>query len=129
MILADTSVWIDLLKSGSTLAVPIDILMEIVTCGPVVQELFQGMRSSPDARAFLLAFDAVPRICNPLPESVFRDAAEIYRQGRSRGGTIRSSTACLIAAIAIKYDVPVWHRDRDYRAIAQFTPLQTLERS
>ena len=126
MILADTSVWVELLNSRS--AVPLEILIEIVTCGPVVQEITQGMRNSSDARTFLLTFDAVPRICDPLPERIFREAAEIYRQGRSRGFTIRSSTDCLIAAIAINHDVPVWHRDRDFRTIAQYTPLRTLER-
>jgi predicted nucleic acid-binding protein len=33
---------------------------------------------------------------------------------------------CLIAAIAIDRDVPVWHRDRDFQAIAQYTALETV---
>jgi predicted nucleic acid-binding protein len=40
-------------------------------------------------------------LSDPVPEAVFLQAAEIYRQGRQKGYTIRSSTDCLIAAIAI----------------------------
>jgi predicted nucleic acid-binding protein len=39
--------------------------------------------------------------------------------------TIRSSADCLIAAIAIANSIPVWHRDRDFSAIAKFTALET----
>jgi predicted nucleic acid-binding protein len=53
-------------------------------------------------------------------------AADIYRQGRRRGLTIRSATDCLIAAIAIRNGVPIWHRDRDFEAIASFTALETI---
>jgi predicted nucleic acid-binding protein len=38
--------------------------------------------------------------------------------------TIRSSIDCLIAAIAIENRVPVWHRDRDFSAIATYTALE-----
>jgi predicted nucleic acid-binding protein len=51
---------------------------------------------------------------------------EIYHQGRSRGYTIRSSTDCLIAAIALENKVPVWHRDRDVATIARYTPLRAV---
>jgi predicted nucleic acid-binding protein len=33
---------------------------------------------------------------------------------------------CLIAAIAIENRVPVWHRDRDFTAIARYTTLETV---
>jgi predicted nucleic acid-binding protein len=32
----------------------------------------------------------------------------------------------LIAAIAIRNGVPVWHKDRDYNLIARCTPLRAL---
>jgi predicted nucleic acid-binding protein len=31
---------------------------------------------------------------------------------------------CLIAAIAIENGVPIWHRDRDFGAIARYTGLR-----
>ena len=35
-----------------------------------------------------------------------------------------SSTDCLIAAIAIDNGVPVWHKDRDFEAVARYTSLR-----
>ena len=43
------------------------------------------------------------------------------------GITVRSSYDCVIAAIAIENKVPVWHRDRDYRSIARYTPLREID--
>jgi predicted nucleic acid-binding protein len=66
----------------------------------------------------------MPRLSDPLPSELFVNAAEIYRQGRRRGMTIRSAADCLIAAIALENDATVWHRDRDFDTIAQFTNLK-----
>ena len=62
------------------------------------------------------AFLALPMLSNPMTASLFPRAAEIYRLGRWRGVTIRSSVDCLIAAVAIENRVSVWHRDRDFSA-------------
>jgi predicted nucleic acid-binding protein len=124
VILVDTSVWISLLKQNTRAWRDADRILNFVTCGPIIQELFQGFREDP--RAVVLRKDilAIPRISDPVDTPTFLEAAEIYRQGRQRGYTIRSSIDCLIAAIAIKNNVPVWHRDRDYSAIAKFTSLR-----
>ena len=45
-----------------------------------------------------------------------------------KGITIRSGIDCLIAAIAIENDVPVWHRDRDFVEIAKYTRLRVVDR-
>jgi hypothetical protein len=126
MILVDTSVWIELLNGKKPTRPSEDDLLRFVTCGPVVQEVLQGLRDSPAARSFRRYFEAVVCLADPLPLRLFNDAAEIYRQGRRRGLTIRASTDCLIAAIAIEYETPVWHRDRDFDAIATYTRLQTV---
>jgi len=126
MILVDTSVWIELLNGHVARTVAPDDLVQFVTSGPVVQEVLQGLRDRPTSEAFREAFLALPRLSDPLPLSLFLEAAEIYRLGRRKGCTIRSSTDCLIAAIAIQNRVPVWHKDRDYTAIARFTSLETL---
>jgi predicted nucleic acid-binding protein len=59
---------------------------------------------------------------------LYLKAAAIYREGRSRGYTIRSAIDCLIAAIAIEHSVPVWHRDRDFSTIARYTSLRAMSR-
>ena len=128
MILVDTSIWIELLKGNVPAEFSGEHLLGFVTCGPVLQEVLQGLREGVLADAFREAFLALPRLNDPLPWSLFLEAAEIYRQGRKKGYTIRSSTDCLIAAIAIENHVPVWHKDRDFAIIARYTKLEALER-
>ena len=91
-----------------------------------MQEVLQGLTPGLQSDAFRRAFLAIPTISDPVPLSLFVSAAEIYRQGRRRGITIRSSVDCLIAAIAIDNGVPVWHRDRDFAAIARYTGLEVV---
>jgi predicted nucleic acid-binding protein len=98
-------------------------LAKIATCGPVVQELLQGLKPGPASDAFRQLLLAVPVLSDPVPLSLYLAAADIYRLGRRKGVTIRSSIDCLIAAIAIENRVPVWHRDRDFSAIAAYTAL------
>jgi predicted nucleic acid-binding protein len=126
MILVDTSVWIELIN-GKILVKEPDQLLQFRTTGPILQEVLQGMRPSRQSDAFKESFLAIPRLCDPLTWDLYAQAAEIYRDGRRRGHTIRSSTDCLIAAIAIETGTPVWHRDRDFKTIATFTPLRVFE--
>ncbi|MGH9416082.1 MAG: type II toxin-antitoxin system VapC family toxin [Terriglobales bacterium] len=125
MTLVDTSVWIDLIRSGRPGQLG-ETLATFATCGPVLQELLQGLGHGPNARQLKADLLAFPVLSDPLPRAVFLDAAAIYRQGRERGLTIRSSVDCLISAIAIANQVSLWHRDRDYDRIAEFTPLRVV---
>jgi predicted nucleic acid-binding protein len=124
VILVDTSVWIDLLNGKLGARISEEQLLNFASCGPVAQEVLQGLKSTPAAEAFREMFLSLPFLSNPLPLKLFESASEIYRLGRSKGHTIRSSIGCLIAAIAIENGIPVWHRDRDYDTIAKFTPLR-----
>jgi len=126
MILVDTSIWIELLNGRRRAALQEDDLPNLATCAPVLQEVFQGLKPGSASDEFRRDFLALPMLSAPIPLELFLAAADIYRQGRRKGKTIRSSIDCLIAAIAIENHVPVWHRDRDFTAIEQYTPLETL---
>jgi predicted nucleic acid-binding protein len=56
----------------------------------------------------------------------FHHAAMLYRAGRAGGETVRRMTDCLVAAVAIRNDVPVLHNDRDYAVLARYTPLRVV---
>jgi predicted nucleic acid-binding protein len=127
MILVDTSVWIELL--GGRAEPTADQLSQFVTCGPIVQEVLQGLRPGRDSAAFQESLLALPCLSDPMSLGLFLDAAEIYREGRRKGHTIRSTIDCLIAAIAIDNGVPLWHKDRDYDAVARYTPLRISRRA
>jgi predicted nucleic acid-binding protein len=124
MTLVDTSVWIAILRRQ--LAVDEDDYEDFYTCGPIVQEVLQGFQDEPLTNLYARFFMDLPRLSDPLPSTLFVTAAGIYRQGRRRGLTIRSGADCLIAAIALENDATVWHRDRDFDNIAQFTNLKVL---
>jgi predicted nucleic acid-binding protein len=124
MILVDTSVWIDLLRSKPRIKE--EDLFRFAVCGPIVQEVLQGLKPDAASEAFRAGFLALPVLSDPIPLELYVAAADIYRSGRRRGLTIRSSVDCLIAAVAIGNRVPVWHKDRDFAAIATFTDLTVV---
>lgn len=128
MILADTSVWIQFQRGQ--LGGPLSELelLSLVTVPPVIQELFQGLADRPGLDRFRESVLALPRLADPVPLNMYLEAAEIYRDLRRRGITVRSSVDCLIAAIAIANRVAVWHVDRDFDAIAKHTRLSLYAR-
>ncbi len=127
MILVDTSVWIDWLSSRPRIGLRLDDLQEFATCGPVVQEVVQGLWPGVESDLIQQGLLALRRLSDPVPMDLFLAAADIYRVGRRKGFTIRSSVDCLIAAIAIEHRVPVWHQDRDFATIARYTALEIYD--
>ena len=125
MYLIDTSVWIDVFHRPRR--IDLRSLVDpdgIVTCLPVVQEVLQGFR---DDRAFRVARDAmraIPTVEEPLGRTAFEDAVDLYRLARRAGVTVRSSVDCLIAVCAVRNDLTVLHRDRDFDRIARIAPLR-----
>jgi len=97
---------------------------EIVTCLPVVQEVLQGFA---DERAYRLAREAMlalPIVESPLSGDAVLEAVGLYRAARRAGRTVRSSVDCLIAACAVRHDLEVLHRDRDYASLAAVSTLR-----
>ena len=123
MVLVDTSVWVDLLSKRPKYKPNESQLLNLVTCGPVLQEVLQGLRSHEFAGPFQNSFLAIPSIGLPVTRDLYLHAATIYRLGKTKGYTIRSSIDCLIAAIAMEYKVPVWHYGRDFSSISRYTSL------
>ena len=125
MILVDTSVWIEVFRARR----PLDLealldFEEVVTCLPVIQEVLQGFRDERAYRRARQAMLSLPLVESPLEAEVFSEAVELYRGARRGGLTVRSSVDCLVAACAIRHDLEVLHRDRDYAALAELSPLR-----
>ena len=125
MFLVDTSVWIEVFRRPARLRLEdLVALDEIVVCLPVVQEVLQGFR---DEGAFATAREAMlamPIVESPLRGEVFLEAVDLYRSARRLGLTVRSGIDCVIAACAIRHDLEVLHRDRDYAAISEISALR-----
>jgi predicted nucleic acid-binding protein len=128
VVLVDTSVWIATFRKRR----PLDLegvvdLEDVVTCLPIVQEVLQGFRDEAAYRKAREAMLSFPRVDDPLHYAVFEEAVDLYRTARRRGITVRSSIDCLIAASALRHDLEVLHRDRDYAALASVSRLRQRE--
>ena len=128
MLLADTSAWVEFLQgtgSGQARRMREAIAeREVVVIDPVLLEVTAGARHDDVARMQRLL---EAQHLEPLaPRLDWLDGATIYRELRQRGVTVRSPIDALIAAVAIRLDVGVLHRDRDFEAIARHTPLRVV---
>ncbi len=97
---------------------------EAVVIDPILLEVMVGANRDTFARTQRLL---EAQHLEPLfPRLDWLDAATIYRELRWRGVTVRSQIDALIAAAAIRLDLPVLHRDRDFSQIALHTPLRVV---
>ena len=122
--LVDTSVWVEVFKRGHAVLVGVLDWSDVVTCLPVVQEILQGFRDETQFRLARTMMTGLPTLESPLGEDVFLEAASLYRAARRSGITPRSSVDCLIAACAIRHNLEVLHKDRDYPGLARVSPLR-----
>ena len=129
MILVDTSAWIDHLRAAETpagrrLTELIEEGADLATTEPIVMELLAGADTP-------LRLEAIERLTNGLPVLGvepgldFRQAAAVFLAVRRSGRTVRSLVDCLIAAVALRSEVPILHKDADFDAIAACLPLRT----
>ena len=127
MTLVDTSVWVEMFRARG----PLDLLSlvpfdDVVTCLPVIQEVLQGFGEERAYRLAREAMLALPVVESPLRVDLVEEAVGLYRTARKRGLTVRSSVDCLIAACALRHDLEVLHRDRDFPALARVSQLREL---
>jgi len=129
MVIVDTTVWIDFLKGRESNAVAkLESLLaeetDIFTTGLIIQEVLSGIKEKRErekVRKNLCHFILVM----PTLETHVH-AVEIYDACQKKGRTIRSAIDCLIAALALEFDLTILESDRDYAHIAQVFPLKTL---
>ncbi|MDA8139123.1 MAG: PIN domain nuclease [Desulfobacteraceae bacterium] len=120
MVLVDTTVWIDFFSAKlkphvKTLEKLIADREDICLCGVILTEILQGIRDDSEFQHTkeLLA----NLIFLPMRYSVYLRSAEIYRNLRRKGVTIRKSVDCMIAAVAIEHDIFLLHNDKDFHPI------------
>lgn len=125
MLLLDSSVWIDITRGVETAATRFlmarDEQEELATTGVIFQEVLQG---ATDDRSYDALRDALygTLVLEPRELSTYEIAAQLYRQARREGLTIRSANDCLIAALALEHGALLVHNDRDFLALARVEP-------
>ena len=127
MILVDTTVWIDLFLDHETPQVKkLENLIlqqeDLCTCGVIMTEILQGIRSDQEYLKILSVLTNLLYL--PMDQSVFIQSSNIFRTLRKKGITIRKSIDCMIAAVCIEHNCQLLHNDRDFAFIADSFPLQ-----
>jgi len=97
---------------------------DICLCGIILSEILQGIREDSE---FNRTRDLLANLVFlPMQYSVFLRSAEIYRNLRRKGITIRKPVDCMIAAVAIEHDIPLLHNDKDFIPIEKHFGLKRL---
>ena len=130
MVLVDSTIWIDFFHGISKSHVK--ILEEhikndedICVCGVILTEVLQGIRHDTDYLKTKDYFDALTFL--PMNKATFILSSELYRSLRRKGVTSRKPVDCMIASVAIEYDLPLLHNDRDFSLIARHSKLRVVE--
>lgn len=117
-LLFDTTIWIDFLNGNETnntklLENYIQNDFQVFVCPVIIQEVLQGIRKDNDfenIKSSLLHFNCLT--IKPIEAAI--GAANLFRNLRKQGITIRKSNDCLIAFYAIHFNVPLVHNDSDF---------------
>jgi tRNA(fMet)-specific endonuclease VapC len=116
-ILVDTSVWIDFFRPRSETGDLLEKLLKgdaVWTCGVVLFEVLQGIKSENEKTQLLSILTSLPYI--EMAGPLWQKAAEIATLARKNGITLPLSDM-LIAAIAIENDLSVYTFDKHFEQI------------
>lgn len=117
-VLVDTCAWIDYLRSGKTpIARALEGLLrgeQLFTCGQVMFELLQGVRSDGDREAVTRALGSLEYL--ELHPRVWIRAAGLASALRCKGRQLPQSDL-LIAALALEHKVLVLTADKHFEEI------------
>jgi predicted nucleic acid-binding protein len=117
-ILADTSVWIEFFKqnSGTGDALEALILEDAVwTCGVVLFELVQGVRSDVEKEQILTTVSHLKYV--EMSKHLWQKAGDLSASLRKKGLTLPHSDI-FIAAIAIEYNLSIFTLDGHFEQIS-----------
>ena len=131
MILVDTSVWVDFLRGANspqrrTLHRLIEEEEDIAITEIILTEILQGIKEDKDfqiIKDYLLEFP----IHRPNGIETYLKAAQIYRDCRKSGKTVRKTVDCIIAAICLENGLTLFHKDSDFDIIEECTGLKALK--
>jgi len=120
-VLVDTSAWVDFFNGhpspqADALTRLIREEADVLTCGVVAAEVLQGIRRSKSLMKIEKHFREMEWL-TPREPATYLEAADLYRQLRAKGLTIRSTIDCIIAKLAEEHDALLLSKDRDLQII------------
>jgi len=127
IVLIDTSVWINYFKAIETRA---SLYLRnnlsnmiIATCPVILQEILQGVVSDKEFNKVSSYFNTLFPLTGNSYDFAY-EAAQLYRELRKNGITIKKPNDCLIATYAIYFNVPLLQDDKDFQLIASYSKLK-----
>jgi predicted nucleic acid-binding protein len=127
----DSSVWIDFFNNKNSREIEHlkMLLIKSAASSPVIifpvimQEVLQGIEND---RFFNLVKENLEGFdyFNYDAYGFAIKAAQLYRSLRKKGVTIKKTNDCLIASLCIEYNIPLFHKDKDFDNIAKYSTLK-----
>jgi predicted nucleic acid-binding protein len=129
-VIVDTSVWIeffrgtgsgahraleDRIRTGAPIVVP-DVVLSEVLVGTTDEAAAARLEQT------LVQFEIAP----VAPVADARSAAQIHRACRRQGEMVRNLGDCYVAAAALRLQLPILHRDRDFEVMARIVGVATV---
>ena len=126
-ILPDTCAWIDFFRgrpSGMAENVEAALVQgEVVTCGVVLFELLQGIKTPREEAQVLSAFQAIPHL--EMTGTLWIKAGQLSSQLRKKGYTLPLSDI-IIATLALEHTYSLLTVDRHFDAIPGLTVIKAV---
>ena len=130
-LVVDSSLWVDFFikKTSPQIEHLENLLIERSTTSPVIilpvimQEVLQGIKEDQLFYTVKENFEGLDFLYYETYEFAIK-AAQLYRLLRHKGITINKINDCLIAALCINFDIPLFHNDKDFDNIAKHTSLK-----
>ena len=126
-IMPDTCAWIDFFRGRpSRMAEQLEVALvqgEVVTCGVILFELLQGIKSPREEALVLSAFQAVPHL--EMTGELWIKAGRLSSQLRKKGHTLPQSDI-IIATLALEHSCSLLTVDRHFDHITGLTVIKTV---
>lgn len=129
MILVDTSVLIDFFQKNDNHSVKKfkEVLKQALPFGitsHIFQEILQGTKTQKDYNRLKSYLET--QIFYHPKDSIesYAQAAQLYQKCRQKGVTPSSTIGCMIAQVAIEYELSLLHHDKDFDRMADVIKLK-----
>ena len=125
MILVDTSVVVDYLRSGDAKLLGLFQSLPAAICGATRAEVLHGARNPADRGRLVTVLNAFHQV--PIPDSLWDDVGALLAALRGGGVAVPFPDA-LIATVAVSSGLELWIRDNQFQLIRAVEPRLLLFR-
>lgn len=123
MILVDTNVLIDAIRTGNPKIVALLQTHAAAVCGITGAELLHGVRTATERSDLLVMLGTLGAV--PIPEPLWDAVGDNLNALRADGVTIPFTDA-VIATVALANDVELWTRDAHFALVQNVLPALKL---